>query len=135
MPTAPNSNQLEAKNLIVKGMRPIVLSTLLSLLLSLSLNYFNIVFANNWWWSLVFFLFLFSASRLLHSLKSSPETSTEIAIGTIGFKVLLLMVAIFLYSIIDRKELYPFSMHFLAHYVLFTVFEIRYLLLLSKIKS
>ncbi len=119
--------------MISKGFISIIISTALSAIISLSFNLFNLFYSQNWWWSLIFFLVIFISINLLYAYKTDPKSSSDILIGTISVKTLLLLIAIFLYSLVDKKGLFHFSMHFLTHYILFTVFEIRYLL--SKIKN
>ncbi len=117
----------------MKGLKVIIFSAIFSLIVSLTLNYFNICYSKNWWWSLLFFLVIFITTKLLFAQKRQPESGADILIGTIWIKLILLLVAVFIYSLIDKNGLFRFSMHFMTHYILFTVFEIRYLL--SKIKN
>ncbi|MCE3228970.1 MAG: hypothetical protein K0S32_3521 [Bacteroidetes bacterium] len=65
-------------------------------------------------------------------MKTNNRSYSEMLFGTIGGKAFVLMIVVFLYAILDKKGLFAFAMHFIAHYILFTVFEIRYLLLIIK---
>ena len=119
--------------MILKGIKEIASSIILSAIISFGFNYFNLFYSANWWWSLILFAVIFITLNVLYNYKTDPKSSSDILIGTISVKTLLLLMAIFLYSLFDKKGLFSFSMHFIAHYILFTVFEIRYLL--SKIKN
>jgi len=118
-----------------KEIIPILISSVLAVVVSLTYNFSNLCYSANWWWSACFFFSIFLIVSLLRNIKTSPTTSAEIVIGSISIKALLLMIAIFIYSLIDKTGLFCFSMHFLSHYILFTVFEIRYLLTINKSKK
>ncbi len=118
---------------MLKGFKSIAISLVLGLITSIAFNYSNLFYAKNWWWSLLLFLAMYISLNILNNTKSNPESATDKLLGAIWVKTILLLFAIFLYSLVDKKGLFHFSMHFIAHYILFTVFEIRYLL--SKIKN
>jgi len=119
----------------LKSTISILILSAVAVSVSLAYNFFNLCYARNWWWSILFFVAIFLIVNLIRNLKTNPTISTEIVIGTISIKALLLMVAVFIYSLIDKKGFFCFSMHFLTHYILFTVFEIRYLLTVIKSKK
>jgi len=74
---------------------------------------------------LSFFMNLFFARK-----RASPDF-TQLLLGGIVVKLLLSLVVILVFSV--RKPIFfSFSLHFISHYVLFTIFEIRYLLPLIK---
>ncbi len=119
--------------MVLKGLVSVGISAILASFSSLLLNNFNQSYFQYWWWSILFFIAIFTTLNLIKNLKNTPQTSTELLIGGVSVKALVLLIVIFMYSIYDNAKLFQFSMHFIAHYILFTVFEIRYLL--SKIKN
>ena len=107
----------------------------LSLTFSLTAHYTNWVSNDEWWWSLLFFVATSIFSLIRFYKKFSPQKSTEVIISTVILKTILLFMAVFLYSLYNSRKLGSFSVHFIAHYILFTVFEVRYLLNYIKLKK
>jgi hypothetical protein len=112
----------------LKGIATLLLCIVLAALSSLALNYYTRFCSPNYWLSLCLFTLLFLVLNLFYNAKSDFKAYSQVLIGTISVKLLILLVAIFLYSLWDNTGLFNFFMHFSAHYILFTVFEIRYLL-------
>ncbi len=112
--------------------KAVIIATVISVIISLCLNYFNVCYSKNWWWSLAFFIPLFTGVNLLNAVKTDAQGASDILMGSIWVKMILLFVAVFIYSLVDKKGMFSFSMHFLTHYILFTVIEIRYLLSKTK---
>jgi hypothetical protein len=87
-----------------------------------------------WWHSLLFFSCIFIVFNLLYFIKTDVKTFTGILLATGAIKLLLSMVMVLIYSFTLKGGFFVFFLHFIGHYVLFTVFEIRYLLQLIKTK-
>ncbi len=104
----------------------------LSVLLSLILNRFSPIMAENWMYGLLFLFVLCLALNLIYAFKAGAENFTELLIVAIVIKLLLALILIVVYSFIDKTGFFNFSLHFILHYILFTIFEIRYLLYLIK---
>jgi hypothetical protein len=47
---------------------------------------------------------------------------------------LMALVVILIFSF-SKKDFFSFALHFISHYIVFTIFEIRYILLLLKNKT
>lgn len=88
-----------------------------------------------WWHSLLFFSCISIVFNLLYFIKTDVKTFTGILLATGAVKLLLSMVMVFIYSFTLKGGFFAFFLHFIGHYVLFTVFEIRYLLQLIKNQS
>ena len=116
----------------IKGILVVVFCALVSTIISISYNYLNIFYSANWWWSIIFFFVLFTTINLTYPEKANNNSDNEAIGGIIWLKLILLFAAIFTYSLVDKKGLIMFSAHFFSHYILFTVFEIRYLLSITK---
>ena len=85
-----------------------------------------------WWHSLLFFSCVSITFNLLYFIKTDVKTFTGILLATGVIKLLLSMVMVLIYSFTLKGGFFAFFLHFIGHYVLFTVFEIRYLLQLIK---
>lgn len=116
----------------MKGAITIFICVLLSTASSLFINYKSQFFNSDWWWSLLFFTFIFIITNLVFNWKTNAASHAESVFGLILVKTLFLFIAVFLYSLYNKAQLASFSVHFISHYILFTVIEIRYLLHLIK---
>ncbi|MES2678705.1 MAG: hypothetical protein V4635_02420 [Bacteroidota bacterium] len=84
-----------------------------------------------WPFSILYFLVLSFIMNLFYAYKSASPDFTQLLLGGIVIKLLLSLVVILVFSV--RKPIFfNFSLHFISHYVLFTIFEIRYLLPLIR---
>jgi hypothetical protein len=117
---------------LVRAVKAVLLSVVLSVLASMALNYAGMFYSPNWWCSLLLFCVLFIALYFIFNYRTSPRAGTELVIGANFAKLLVLFFSVFIYSLVDKKGLFSFSVHFISHYILFTVFEIRYLLSVIK---
>jgi len=107
----------------------ISISAILSSLISLLLNFLSLASAPYWFISAAFHLFI---SLLLYMLlfrkKGDPRDYTfKIMFSSMG-RLLVCMVGLLIYKVCDKQNFTHFAVHFMLHYILFTVFEIRYLL-------
>jgi len=69
--------------------------------------------------------------NLFYAYQSGSAEFTQILLGGIVVKLLLALVIILIFSF-RKSEFLTFALHFIPHYILFTIFEIRYLLPLVK---
>lgn len=113
---------------MAKGLVTTLFCTVISLTFSLILHYTYIAHNSDWWWSLIFFISLSILSLIRFFNFKSAQKNTEIILSVIIIKTILLFFAVFLYALYDKSHLISFSVHFILHYILFTIFEIRYLL-------
>ncbi|MBA3665348.1 MAG: hypothetical protein H0W61_14210 [Bacteroidetes bacterium] len=114
--------------MLLKGFVTLLISLILSVLSSLALSHFTKFYSENYWFSLALFTGLFFILNFFYSSRTDFKSHSNLLLGTISVKLFILLVAIFLYSLYDKKGFFSFFAHFSAHYILFTVFEIRYLL-------
>jgi len=116
----------------LKSLSAILISTGLSIIYSFLLNSQFQKQSPVWWHSIIFFVVLFVIFNLLYFIKTDGKTFTGILLSTGIIKFLLTSVLALVYSFTLKGGFFIFFLHFIGHYVLFTVFEIRYLLLLIK---
>lgn len=112
----------------------LTVTSVLAVILSLVLNHFQILgIASHWYVSIIFF---FLTSLLLNFILFRKDTDPKEFIFKIMItsmlRLLMCMIAVFIYSLIDKAGLKAFALHFMLHYILFTVFEIAYLLRFAK---
>ena len=110
----------------------LICSVLLSVLLSLILNTFSSLNAHYWYFGVLFLLALSFILNVIYAKNANSKTFTELLLVTIVIKLLLALIAIVIYSFIDKQGFFNFSIQFTLHYILFTIFEIRYLLHIIK---
>lgn len=118
--------------MFLKNMFSVFIPATLSVLLSLILNHFSPIRSENWMYGLLFLFVLCIILNLIYTFRSGAENFTELLIVAIVIKLLLALIVIVGYSFLDKPGFFNFSLHFILHYILFTIFEIRYLLYLIK---
>ncbi len=106
-----------------------------ALLLSFGLSQLNNRFfcTSHFWIPTLFFVITTIAANILITMGDSD--SKEFIFKTLAMsmaRLLLCMVAVLIYSVINKSSALAFSCHFMLQYVLFTVFEISHLLKLIK---
>lgn len=105
---------------------PAILSAILSLLLQI----FHLLQPSPWWYSLLYFVLLNGILHFIFRSQANTENFTQTIIVVLVIKFLLSATLLVIYSFYNKAQLIIFSIQFIAHYVLFTIFEIRYLLYL-----
>lgn len=107
-------------------------------LLSLTLNYLNIVeiYNSNWIFSVLFFLTVsFIINFILLKKQIDPKEMVFKIMLTSMLRIVIYMFGILIYRLVDKANFTSFVVHFMMHYILFTVFEIAYLLKFTKTQN
>lgn len=89
-------------------------------------RYFN---TNHFWIPTLFFALSTLGTNAL--LTKSDKTSKEFVFKTLALsmaRLLVCMIAVFIYSLIYKEQALAFTCHFMVQYLIFTVFEISFLL-------
>jgi hypothetical protein len=102
--------------------------------LSLLINRYCPVPTDHWLYSLLWFAVLCVVFNLIYA-RTDPKNLSQALLAGIVIRLLLALCIVFLYSLKFRASFLTFSLHFISHYILFTIFEIRYLLHLIKTPS
>lgn len=118
--------------MFLKGIVTILVCTILALAASWFINHFTKFNSVDYWLSLFIFISLFFILNLFYNYKTDFKSYSNLLLATISIKLFILLITIFLYSLFNKEGLFNFFIHFSAHYILFTVFEIRYLLYIIK---
>ncbi len=118
--------------------KAILVSAFLSIIISIGLNFIPVTFTQSKFWY-VSVAFHALTSFLLHFLlfrkAADPRDNTfKIMFASMG-RLLLCMFALLIYKLCDKQNFTQFAVHFMVHYILFTVFEIRYLLKFIKTQN
>ena len=124
--------------MFLKTYKTILISAFLSCVISLALNFIPLVFIYSkfWYASTAFHVFISLLAHLLLFRKAGdPRDYTfKIMFSSMG-RLLLCMIGLLIYKICDKQNFTQFALHFMLHYILFTVFEIAYLLKFIKIQK
>src|SRR4051812_11916922 len=107
-------------------------SVLIAVALSLVANHLGFLVCALWFISLLFFTGLNVVLLVIYSLTRQSEDFTGILLGCLVAKLLLSLVTLLLFRVFANDPLLPFAIHFIVHFVVFTVFEIRYVLWLIR---
>lgn len=89
-------------------------------------RYFN---TTHFWIPTVFFAITTLAVNIL--LTKGDKQSKEFVFKTLAMsmaRLLLCMIFVFVYSLINKPQALAFTCHFMIQYVLFTIFEMSFLL-------
>jgi len=119
-------------SLFLRNLLAVILPAAMGTILSLILNNHSPLVSGTWFYSLLFLILLSLILNLVYAFHAGSKTFTELLIATIVIKFLLTLIAIVIYSFIDKPGFFNFSLHMVMHYILFTIFEIRYLLYILK---
>jgi hypothetical protein len=121
--------------MILKGLMLLFAAIILSVALSLSLNNYTLLVSNHWQYGVILLLILSFIIQLLYYSKRKDKVLPQLALGSSVVKLLVCLIYLLICMIIDKRALLPLAVHFIGHFILFTVAEIRYLSLLTKTKS
>lgn len=82
------------------------------------------------WLMIAFFTFVTALFHFLsiHASKGKPQGFIRFYMGSTGLRLMLYIMIIVAYRFYDKPTLTPFAIGFMAHYFLFTVFEVPLLL-------
>jgi hypothetical protein len=118
--------------MFLRNLLALVFALVLAVSLSLILNNCTALVSKNWPYGLLFLTVLCFSLNLVYARRASSDTFTQLLIGSVVIKLLAGLTFIVVYSLIYKSDFFNFSVHFIGHYILFTIFEIRYLLFLIK---
>jgi hypothetical protein len=90
--------------------------------------------SKHWHFGLAYFMLLTFILNLIYARQAGSENFTQLMITAIVIKFLMALVIILIYSF-QKKDFFAFAIHFIMQYILFTIFEIRYLLQLIKTQN
>lgn len=115
-----------------KNLGSVLWPAILGLLLSLSLNHFTDVYSAHAAYSLVYFCATCFVFNLVYAARRRQPNFSDLLFGGIVVRLLLALVIVLVYGLLLRSALRNFAAHFVGHYILFTIFEIRFLIWLIR---
>jgi hypothetical protein len=84
---------------------------------------------NHYWIPTLFFVITTVGANLL--LTAGDKQSKEFVFKTLALsmaRLLVCMIVVFVYSLINKEQALAFTCHFMVQYVIFTIFEMSFLL-------
>lgn len=114
--------------------KPVIISLVLSVAGSLLMNkIFPGLNSSFWYLSLIFHLIVSFLIMLLLFRKSGDQRdyTFRLMFASMG-RLLACMFGLLIYKLCDKQNFTQFALHFMLHYILFTVFEIASLLKFIK---
>lgn len=84
---------------------------------------------SNYWISILFFGVTTLLANVL--ITTGEKASKEFVFKTLAMsmaRLLLCMITVFIYSLINKSDTLAFTCHFMLQYILFTIFEISFLI-------
>lgn len=121
--------------MFLKNIFFIFISGAFAFLVSFLLNLYTPYQFKNISYLLYYFCGLHFASNLLYIFTTYSTAFTEIILTSLISKLLIAFAVIIVYSLNNSGTFFNFSMHFVAYYILFTIFGVAYLLQLIKHKQ
>src|SRR5690606_10551852 len=118
--------------LFLKNFYSLGFPLLFSAAVSFLLNHYTLINSANSSYGILVLLTIGIVFNSIYTYKAGKEGFTQLLIGSIVVKLLLALIIIVIYSLLDKEGFFYFSLQFILHYILFTIFEIRYLLFLIK---
>ncbi|MCC6372279.1 MAG: hypothetical protein IT236_14850 [Bacteroidia bacterium] len=116
--------------MLAKNLVSVLIPTILAILVSQGLIVFAKLNSNFWAASIIYHSLFCFVLNLIYVAKKNSEDFTGLLMTGVAIKLLLAFFIIFLFSFFSHTTFFAFSVHFVLHYILFTIFEIRYLLYL-----
>jgi voltage-gated potassium channel Kch len=118
--------------MLLKNLASIFIPAILASALSFLLNTYSTLQTQHWIYSILYFTVVCFGFNLVYTARALKPAFAQLLLGSIVIKLLLALVVIVICSFLLKVDFFPFAIHFILHYVLFTIFEIRYLLPLIK---
>jgi len=118
----------------LKNLKPVGIALVLSLAVSILVNMlFTAAYSGHWYFSILFHVLISILIQLLMLKKADDQKDYVFRIMFVSMgRLLLCMIALLVYKLALRQNFTQFAVHFMLHYILFTVFEIAYLLKFIK---
>lgn len=121
--------------MFVKNLLSVLFPALASLLVSFAFNETARLASPNGYYSVVYFAVMCFLFNILYALNSKTKSFSDLLFAGIIIRLLMALIVILVYAIKLKSDFSHFAIHFVCHYILFTIFEIRYLLQLIRNNS
>jgi len=118
--------------MLLKNIISVVVASLISGLATFLMAIFFSVSPRHWYYSVIFWAVLCFAFNYICVKRLKSSLFNHILLYGYSFKMVLAMMGIFVYYLFDSAGYKHFAFHFLAHYFVFTIIEIMFLVKLVK---
>ncbi len=113
----------------------LLLPLVLSLVCSIVFNLFSPTAYSLYFISALIQLVLSAILFFIYKSKLNPKEYTQLLFGSNLVKFLLCLFGLVAFYVIDKENFGKFSLHYLVHYLLFTIFELNYLFKNIKLRQ
>lgn len=118
--------------------KTLVIAFILSVVISFVLNAIPVdqMKSTAWYFSILFHVLIsLGLLAILFRKNDDPKDMVNKIMFTSMGRLLFCMIGIFIYSLIDKPHFFPFAIHFMLHYIIFTILEIKTFLKYIKSNS
>ncbi|MBL7903071.1 MAG: hypothetical protein JNK73_13830 [Bacteroidia bacterium] len=113
--------------MLAKNIVSIALALLFSAFISFSIHFFASGHLEQWFYIPLGFAFFFFIYNFVYTYRSTKEEFTQFLLFSLALKLLLAFFTLLLCAFLFRSSFSGFAFHFVSTYMVFTVFEIRFL--------
>ena len=118
--------------MFLKNIISLLIPCLAGAAISFLLNHYTRFQSSDYVYGLLFFVGVCFILNVMYSFSAGSKAMSELLMAGIVIKLLAAFSVIAIYAFINQAGLFNFAIHFMVYYILFTIFEIRYLLHLIK---
>lgn len=117
-------------NALLQAIKPFVIATALSVVLSFVFNYMGslLLVTNHWMYSILFYLLLFSITDFVIQLPANAKDQSQKILALSMGRLLVALVFILIYIVKNKTNATSFSIHFVLHFIIFLTFDTYYLI-------
>lgn len=118
--------------------KTLLIAFILSVVISFVLNAIPVdqMKSTAWYFSILFHVLIsLGLLAILFRKNDDPKDMVNKIMFTSMGRLLFCMIGIFIYSLIDKPHFFPFAIHFMLHYIIFTILEIKTFLKYIKSNS
>jgi len=113
--------------MLTKNLISLALALIFNLFISFSVYFFLVIEYKYWLFVPPVFLVIFFLLNLLSVYRSTKEDFTQFLLVSLAIKLLIALLTLLICAFLYREHFKGFSIHFVSAYIIFTVFEIRFL--------
>jgi len=124
--------------MLAQTLKIVLISALIGAIISVGVNFIPNEKINSslWYISIIFHVAItFLLNAVLFKKNTDPKDFIFKIMFTSMGRLLLCMIGVFIYSLADKEHFAGFAMHFMLHYIIFTIIELNFLLKYIKIQT
>ncbi len=124
--------------MLAQTFKIVLISAFIGTIISVGVNFIPNEKINSslWYISIVFHVAItFLLNAVLFKKNTDPKDFIFKIMFTSMGRLLLCMIGVFIYSLADKEHFAGFAMHFMLHYIIFTIIELNFLLKYIKTQT